>query len=231
MIRTYHVNKVYGDNIQALKDITLKIERGEFVFLVGPSGTGKTTLLKLLFGAEKPTSGQILINNINITKIKRSQLPYLRRKIGFVFQDFKLFNYKTVFENVAFALEVVGAKRQEIKTKVQQVLGMVDLSNKTYEIPLNLSGGERQRVAIARSLVHNPFLILADEPTGNLDSHITLDIINLLGNINAFGTTVIVSTHNQEMVKRYNRRFIGLERGRIVNDKLSSDFSLVGAAG
>jgi len=231
MIRTYHVNKVYGDNIQALKDITLKIERGEFVFLVGPSGTGKTTLLKLLFGAEKPTSGQILINNINITKIKRSQLPYLRRKIGFVFQDFKLFNYKTVFENVAFALEVVGAKRQEIKTKVQQVLGMVDLSNKTDEIPLNLSGGERQRVAIARSLVHNPFLILADEPTGNLDSHITLDIINLLGNINAFGTTVIVSTHNQEMVKRYNRRFIGLERGRIVNDKLSSDFSLVGAAG
>ncbi len=227
MIRMYHVNKTYEKNVLALQDITLNIARGEFVFFTGSSGAGKTTLLKLLFCEERPTSGQILINNINITNIEKPRIPYLRRRIGFVFQDYKLFNNKTVFDNVAFALEVIGVKRKNIKTKVGHVLSMVGLSSKTDFTPLSLSGGEKQRVAIARSLIHDPLILLADEPTGNLDADISMDIINLLSNINAYGTTVVVTTHNKEMVTMYQKRVIGLEQGKVLNYKSPPDFTRI----
>jgi cell division transport system ATP-binding protein len=217
MIQFYHVSKIYSGNIQALNDLTLQVNRGEFVFLTGPSGAGKTTLLKLIYCEESPTQGEILVNGINISRIKPSQIPYLRRNIGIVFQDFKLLKDLTVFQNVAFALEVTGIRGKELKRRTWKTLRMVGLLDKMDETPLKLSGGEQQRVAIARALVNNPPILLADEPTGNLDPEITLDIINLMNNLNASGTTIVVATHNTDLVRKYSKMVIRLIQGRIID--------------
>lgn len=217
MIQFYHVSKIYSGNIHALDDITLQVNRGEFVFLTGPSGAGKTTLLKLIHCEESPTQGEILVNGINISRIKHSQIPYLRRNIGIVFQDFKLLKDLTVFQNVAFALEVTGIRGKELKRRTWKTLRMVGLLEKMDEMPLKLSGGEQQRVAIARALVNNPPILLADEPTGNLDPEITLDIINLMNNLNAGGTTIIVATHNTDLVRKYSKMVVRLAKGRTVD--------------
>jgi cell division transport system ATP-binding protein len=217
MIQFFHVSKIYSGNVHALNDITLQVSRGEFVFLTGPSGAGKSTLLKLIYCEESPTQGEILVNGINISRIKPSQIAYLRRNIGIVFQDFKLLKDLTVFENVAFALEVTGARGKELRRGAWKTLRMVGLLDKMEEIPLKLSGGEQQRVAIARALVHNPPILLADEPTGNLDPEITLDIINLMNNFSASGTTVVIATHNTDLVRKYSKRVIGLLKGETLD--------------
>jgi cell division transport system ATP-binding protein len=207
---------MYYQNTPALEDINLRIEKGEFVFVTGPSGAGKTTLLNLLFSAIKPTSGQILIDGRNIARITRSSIPILRRNIGVVFQDFKLLHSKNVFDNVAITLYVLGKPMTEIKRSVYAVLKAVGLQHKVHAYPQFLSGGEQQRVAIARAIVNEPKILLADEPTGNLDSDLTLEIMDLFLKINARGTTVVVATHNTELIKRYSKRVIYLEKGRLV---------------
>ena len=214
MIHFYHVSKIYSNNIHALDDITLQVERGEFLFLTGPSGAGKTTLLKLIYCEESPTQGEILVNGINISRIRPSQIPYLRRNIGIVFQDFKLLKDLTVSQNVAFALEVTGIRGKELKRRTWKTLRMVGLLDKMDEMPLKLSGGEQQRVAIARALINNPPILLADEPTGNLDPDISVDIINLMNNFNAWGMTVVIATHNIDLVRKYSKRVIRLKKGR-----------------
>ncbi len=216
MIRLYHVYKNYGTGVDALSDINLHVDRGEFVFITGPSGAGKSTLLRLLFMAERATKGQILINDLNIDTLKRRKIPYLRRAIGVVFQDFKLLNSITVFENVSFPLEVLGLPRRETRKRVMRVLKFVGLSEQYKHYPLELSGGEQQRVAIARAVVNEPPILLADEPTGNLDSELTLDIIRLLDYIHKRGATVIMATHNKDIVERFHKRLVSLDRGRIV---------------
>jgi len=214
MIHFYHVSKTYPNNIHAVNDITLQVDRGEFVFLTGPSGAGKTTLLKLIYCEEIPTQGEILVNGINISRIRSSQIPYLRRNIGIVFQDFKLLKDLTVSQNVAFALEVTGIRGKELKRRTWKTLRMVGLLDKMDEMPLKLSGGEQQRVAIARALINNPPILLADEPTGNLDPDISVDIINLMNNFNAWGMTVVIATHNIDLVRKYSKRVIRLKKGR-----------------
>lgn len=218
MIRMYHVYKVYAGEISALEDISLHVERGEFVFLTGPSGAGKTTLLELILCAERPTKGQLLVNNRNVTRMKPSKIPFFRRHIGFVFQDFKLLDYMNVFENVAFALRVIGAGESEIKKRVNTILRTLKIESKANFRPYKLSGGEKQRVAIARALVNNPLILLADEPTGNLDSEITMDIMNIFMAINARGTTVIMATHNKDLTEKFSHRTTALNRGRIVGE-------------
>ncbi len=215
MIQLYHVSKSFGPN-EALSELNLRIRRGEFVFITGPSGAGKTTLLRLIFGAEDPTRGQILINGINLGRIKRSKLDLLRRKIGFVFQDFKLLNSRTASQNVSLALEVAGDRRSLIRKKTHQVLRAVGLASKEQAYPLQLSGGEQQRVAIARAIVNDPLILLADEPTGNLDPDITREIMVLFRSINLKGTTVIIATHNKELLRNTDQRIVVLNRGRIV---------------
>ncbi|MBW2144160.1 MAG: cell division ATP-binding protein FtsE, partial [Deltaproteobacteria bacterium] len=195
------------------------VRKGEFVFVTGPSGAGKTTLLRLIFGAEKPTSGQILINGINLSRISRSKLDLLRRNIGFVFQDFKLLPKRTVFENVALALEVTGEPPSFIRKKTHQTLRLVGLAEKEKAFPLQISGGEQQRVAIARAIVRDPLILLADEPTGNLDPELTKDIMVLFRSIHMRGTTVIVATHSRELLEDTAQRTIFLNRGRIVGEK------------
>lgn len=217
MIQFYHVSKVYPNNTHALIDINLHVNKGEFVFLTGPSGAGKTTLLKLVYCEESPTRGEILVNGINISRIKPSKIPYLRRNIGIVFQDFKLLKDLTVFQNVAFALEVTGVRGRELKRRTWNTLRMVGLVDKMDEMPVKLSGGEQQRVAIARALVNNPPILLADEPTGNLDPDVTLDIINLMNNFNAWGMTVAIATHNTDLVRKYTKRVIRLNKGRTMD--------------
>lgn len=215
MIQLFHVSRYY-QSIPALEDINLRIEKGEFVFVTGPSGAGKTTLLNLLFSAIKPTSGQILIDGRNIARISSSSIPLLRRNIGVVFQDFKLIHSKNVFDNVAITLYVLGKPMNEIKKSVYAVLKAVGLQHKLNVYPQFLSGGEQQRVAIARAIVNEPKILLADEPTGNLDIELTYEIMDLFLKINAKGTTVVVATHNTELIKKYNKRVIYLEKGRIV---------------
>ena len=226
MIQFFHVSKVYPGTIHALTDVTLEVNEGEFVFLTGPSGAGKTTLLKLIFCDERPTRGDILVNGMNVCRMRASQIPYLRRNIGIVFQDFKLLKDLSVFQNVAFALEVTGIRGKEMKRRTWKTLRMVGLLDKMDETPLKLSGGEQQRVAIARALVNNPPILLADEPTGNLDPEVTLDIINLMNNFNASGTTIVVATHNTDLVRKYRKRVIQLLRGRTV-DQTHSERSMV----
>jgi len=220
MIIFDNVSKQYNDTGVALKDINFHIKEGEFVSIVGQSGAGKSTLLKLIFAEEKPTGGRVLIKGRDITGIKPNKLPILRRHIGVVFQDFKLLDKKTVFENVAFAMEVSGKSDKEIETDVPQVIDIVGLSEKIHRYPGELSGGERQRVSIARALVHRPDIIVADEPTGNLDLVNTWDIVQLLMKINQYGTTVILATHNREVVNLIGKRVLTVDGGRVAKDQL-----------
>ncbi|MFC1891059.1 cell division ATP-binding protein FtsE [Thermodesulfobacteriota bacterium] len=217
MIQIYHVSKSYGTNI-ALEDISLRMRKGEFVFITGPSGAGKTTLLRLIFGASQPTSGQILINGINLNRISSQKLDLLRRKIGFVFQDFKLLNSKTVYQNVALALEVAEERQVIIRKKTHQALRAVGLEKKEKAFPLQLSGGEQQRVAIARAIINDPLILVADEPTGNLDPEITRDIMLLFRSINLRGTTVVIATHSRELLGDTEQRIIVLNKGTVAEE-------------
>jgi len=219
MIELFHVSKYY-DEIAALKDVSLRIEKGEFVFITGPSGAGKTTLLKLLFCAERADEGQIFIAGWNLDNLKRRSIPYLRRNIGIVFQDFKLLVNKTVLENIALAMLVVGTPKREIKKKALNLLKLVGLGHKANDYPLHLSGGEQQKVAIARAVVNEPTLLLADEPTGNLDVRAAMEIIEIFKEINSKGTTVLVATHNQELFRSSGRNVITLEKGSVVGEGL-----------
>lgn len=227
MILFDNVSKIYNGGIIALQDVNFTIEKGEFVSIVGQSGAGKSTLLKMIFAEEKPTEGNVFIRGKNVSKIKNSKLPVLRRHIGVVFQDFRLLDKKTVFENVAFAMEVCGKPDAEIKEDVPQVLEIVGLTEKIKSYTDELSGGEKQRVSIARALVHRPDIIIADEPTGNLDLVNTWDIIQLLIKINQCGTTVILATHNREIVNLINKRVITVDRGRISRDQLDKGKYLI----
>jgi cell division transport system ATP-binding protein len=220
MIQIYNVGKAYRKDSAALSDLNLKIPKGDFVYVTGPSGAGKSTLLKLLYAAEKPSRGQILINGQNITRMSGRRIPELRRHMGIVFQDFKLLNSRTIFENVAFPLEVQGKKRFEVSKKVFQTLKLVGLEHKLQCLPLELSGGEQQRVAVARALVVDPLVLIADEPTGNLDPDVTLEIMDLFKGANARGSTVLLATHDREMIRRFPRRVITLENGRLVDDRM-----------
>ncbi len=219
MIYLEAVSKIYRPEIAALRNVSLHIKPGEFVSIVGRSGSGKTTLTKLLIAEEKVSEGKIRLGDWDITKIRRSEIPGLRRQIGMIFQDFKLLPKKTVFENVAFAMEVSGINGKKIRSIVPQVLKIVGIPEKIGRYPRELSGGEAQRVAIARALVHRPKILLADEPTGNLDSIHTREIIDLLLKINELGTTVVLVTHNKEVVNSLKRRVISLDRGEIVLDR------------
>jgi cell division transport system ATP-binding protein len=218
MIQLFHVLKSFGAT-NALSDINLKIGRGEFVFIAGPSGAGKTTLLRLMFGTERPTSGNILIDGINLNRISRFKLDLLRRKIGFVFQDFKLLPNKTVFENVALALEVSGEKRSSIRKKTHQSLRLVGLAKKEKAYPPHLSGGEQQRVAIARAIVKDPMVLLADEPTGNIDPDFAKEIMLLFHSIYLKDTTIVVATHNRDLLEDSGQRKIFLDQGRIIGEQ------------
>ena len=217
-VRTYHVSKSYIAGTFALHDLTLEIKKGEFVFLTGSSGAGKTTLLKLLFAAERPSEGQILVLGRNIARLRGSAIPSLRRQIGVVFQDFKLLPRLTIEDNVAIALEVVGTPRKEARARAFRLLKQVGLQHRRYHHPLSLSGGEQQRVAIARALVNEPQILLADEPTGNLDPDLTIEIMDLISSASTRGTTVIVATHDMSLIERYAKRTIRLEGGRIADD-------------
>jgi cell division transport system ATP-binding protein len=227
MINFQSVSKIYNHNSVALEDVTFKINPNEFVSIVGRSGAGKSTIIKLLIGEEKPTRGRIFFGQYEVNKLKDRELPALRRHIGIVFQDFRLLPTKTAYENVAFALEVAGRPTREIKDLVPQVLDMVGLADKANNFPHELSGGEKQRVAIARAMVHRPEVIIADEPTGNLDPFHTAEIINLLLKINELGTTVILATHDKEIVNSLGRRVITLDKGIIIRDEEKGRFILV----
>jgi len=219
MIQLFNICKAYQGEQQALADINLQIGKGDFVYLTGPSGAGKSTLLKLICCAERPTRGEILMDGRNITRLGTRQIPYLRRNLGIVFQDFKLLIRRTVFENVAFPLEVQGRRRLEIGKKVYQTLKQVGLEHRLNHYPLQLSGGEQQRVAVARALVGDPLVLLADEPTGNLDPDVTLDIMELFKTANARGTTIVMATHDRGLIWQFPRRMITLEGGRLSGDE------------
>ena len=217
IIRFFSVTKIYPGGIEAIKGASFSIKKGEFVFVTGPSGAGKTTLLKLMILAERPERGEILVDGTNITRLRRSQIYRLRRKVGFVFQDFKLLKDRTVFENICLPLEVIGYPLTKMEKRVRRLLKLVSLDEKVLDLPpLYLSGGEQQRVAIARALINNPSILLADEPTGNLDPALTIEIMDLLVKVNQVGTTVVVATHDDSLVDRYGRRAIVLRRGEIV---------------
>lgn len=219
MIEISKVSKTFDNGVQALKDINLHIGHEEFVFIVGTSGAGKTTIMRLLYRDETPTAGQVIIDRINIADLSANHIPYLRRNIGVVFQDFKLLPRRTVYENVAFALWVTGAKRFEIRRRTFQILDLVGLTKKSKSFPQELSGGEQQKTCIARAIVNNPPLLLADEPTGNLDPTTSWEIMELLDKINKRRTTVLVATHNKSIVDRMKRRVVALEGGMIIRDE------------
>jgi cell division transport system ATP-binding protein len=218
-VRLYHVSKSYLAGSFALHDVSLEFGRGEFVFLTGPSGAGKTSLLKLIFAAERPSEGQIIVLGRNAPRLGSAAIPPLRRRIGVVFQDFKLLPRRTVEENVGLSLDVVGTPRREARAKVFAILKQLGLQHRRYHHPLSLSGGEQQRVAIARALVNEPDVLLADEPTGNLDPDLTLEIMDLIAGAAIRGTTVIVATHELSIVERYGKRTVRLEGGRVVEDR------------
>lgn len=219
MIELRNVSKVYSKGVQALTNINLKIEKEDFVFLVGPSGAGKSTFIKLLLKEENPTEGTIIIDGQDVTKLSRRKIPYHRRNIGIVFQDFRLLPNKTVYENVAFAMQIIEASSKEIRRQVPMVLGMVGLSDKASSYPHQLSGGERQRVSIARAIVNNPSILIADEPTGNLDPETAWEIMKVLKQINRRGTTIVMATHAKDIVDVMQQRVIALEKGRVVRDQ------------
>ena len=226
MINLHQVSKSYIKNSKVLSDVSLKVEPGEFISIVGQSGAGKTTMVRILIGEERVDNGQVLIGDWDITKISKHEVPYLRRQIGVIFQDFKLLPKKTLEENVSFALEVSGGKRDKIKKIVPSVMKIVGLDDKKKRYPHEVSGGEQQRAAIARALVHQPKILLADEPTGNLDAINANEIIELLLRINKFGTTVILVTHNKEIVNRLNRRVVTMEQGQIISDQAHGKYLL-----
>jgi len=219
------VSKDYGGSTKALESVTLAIEKGEFVFIVGPSGAGKSTLIKLLYREETPSTGQVVVLGKDLAKIRRREIPFLRRRIGVVFQDFKLLEDKTVGENISFALEVTGTPTREIKKRVAQVLNLVGLKDRRDAYPNELSGGEQQRIAIARALVRNPDVLLADEPSGNLDPKTAHEIFSLLERANMYGTTVVVATHAQDMVNLLKKRVIELRNGTVVRDERRGAYS------
>lgn len=219
MIEFNSVNKIYNNNIYALCDINLNIEKGEFVFLVGPSGAGKSTFIKVLLKETDPTSGSIIVNGTDITKLKPKQIPYYRRKIGVVFQDYRLIPTLNVYENVAFAMRVVEAPYRDIRKKVPVVLSLVGLSTKYKAFPHQLSGGEQQRVSLARAIVNNPSILIADEPTGNLDPETAMEIMGTINDINHAGTTVLMATHAKDIVDSMRKRVVAIERGTIVRDE------------
>ena len=218
IIEMHHLNLVYPNGVRALQDIDLVIGRGEFVFLVGHTGSGKSSLMKLIYREHDPTTGAVFVEGHEISDMKRSQIPFLRRRIGVIFQDFRLLSHKTAFENVAYALEVTGAHRDEIPRKVVKAMTLVNLREKADRLPGELSGGEQQRVAIARALINDPLILLADEPTGNLDPDSSWDIMQILSKVNARGTTVLVATHNQQMVDVMQKRVLVMQRGLLLHD-------------
>ena len=231
MISIKNITKIYpshldGKSTIALDNVSFEIEGKEFVSIVGKSGSGKTTLLKLILAEEEPTNGKILFDSQNVHQIKKSQLPLLRQRIGIVFQDYKLFPLKTTYENVAYIMEVMGVDEKQIRRDVPQILEIVGLAEKAYNFPKELSGGEKQRVAIARALIHRPDVILADEPTGNLDPYHTFDIIRLLVKIYELGTTVILATHNKEVINNLGKRVITLDQGKVIRDEEKGRFIL-----
>src|SRR5579875_1669872 len=227
MILLDRVTKTYNKNLgTALDRISLHVEPKEFVIVVGQSGAGKTTLLRLLTREERPTSGKIIVGGVDYDKLRDRDIPLLRRKIGVVFQDYKLLMNKTVFENVAFALEIVGMGNREIRHTVPRVLDIVNLKGKEKSMPMELSGGERQRVAIARAIVRQPKVLIADEPTGNLDPKHAWDVIKVLEKINKYGTTVLLTTHNQDIVNKLKRRVVTISQGKIVSDRANADYKL-----
>ena len=218
MIEFTDVVKSYTEGNRALNGVTMQIEDGEFVFLVGPSGSGKSTVMKLITGELRPTSGTVHVNGYNLERIRKREIPYMRRTLGVVFQDFRLIPNMTVYDNVAFAMRVIGAKEKEIRERVPYVLDLVGLENKSRRHPGEISGGEQQRLAIARALVNNPSTIIADEPTGNLDPERSLEIMTLLQMINDLGTTVMVVTHEKDLVERFDKRVIAINEGVVVSD-------------
>ena len=220
MIQFNHVNKVYDNGSLALDDVTIHIEKGEFVLICGPSGAGKSTFIKLLSHEVVPDSGTVIVNDMEVSHLKKRKIPYLRRRLGVVFQDFRLLPNKTVAENIAFALEVIEEKPKVIKERVAAVLDMVGLGHKADDLPQDLSGGEQQRVAIARAIVNKPLVLIADEPTGNLDPNTSKGIVELFKKINNSGTTIVMVTHDMEMVKYLNKRVIALEDGRVISDRM-----------
>src|ERR1700737_636398 len=227
MIRFEHVTKAYKGTTVALRDVSVDIQKGEFVFLVGPSGSGKSTFIRLVTKEERPDEGFIWVAGKDIAQLSQWKIPYLRRNIGCVFQDFRLLPTKTVHENVAFALEVIGRPRHVIRSQVPQILDLVGLGKKTNSLPHELSGGEQQRVAIARAFVNRPLILLADEPTGNLDPSTSAGIMRLLDRINRTGTTVIMATHDQTIVDSMRRRVIELDRGTVVRDQARGVYGMV----
>jgi len=220
MITFRHVYKVYDTGVKALRDVNIQIDKGEFVFVVGASGAGKSTFLKLIMREELPTSGEVMVNGFKLQKLRRREVPYVRRTMGFVFQDFRLIPTMTVFDNVAFAMRVIGATKRDIRKRVPYILGLVGLQNKGRAYPQQLSGGEQQRVGLARALVNNPSLIIADEPTGNLDPELSYEIVHLLNEINHRGTTVIMVTHERNLVTMFQRRVIEIKDGSVVSDSV-----------
>ncbi|OGN05756.1 MAG: cell division ATP-binding protein FtsE [Candidatus Yanofskybacteria bacterium RIFCSPHIGHO2_01_FULL_44_22] len=224
MIKFHNVSAIYDDGSEALRKVDLEIKDGEFISLVGPSGAGKSTLLRLLTKELQPSGGEVFLDGVNLADLSGSDIPLLRRKIGTVYQDFKLLSAKNAFENVAFALEVCGSENEEIETIVPKVLDIVGLGDKVRSFPHQLSGGEKQRLAIARALIHRPMIILADEPTGNLDLVNSYDVIKLLMKINELGTTVIFASHDREMVNTAGRRVVSMDKGKIVKDQAEGKY-------
>ena len=219
MIRLIDIQKTYDNGTKALKGVNLRIDDGEFAFLVGPSGSGKSTIIKLLTAEVAPSGGRIMVNGYNLGSLRQKQIPFMRRTLGVIFQDFRLIDKKTVRENLEFAMRAVGASPREIRKRIPYVLDLVGLSRKEDRYPTQISGGEQQRVAIARALVNNPQMIIADEPTGNLDPQRSLEIMMLLERINELGTTMLVVTHEKELVNRFSKRVIAIENGRIISDE------------
>lgn len=218
VIEFRHVSKTYENGTNALRDVSITIEDGEFVFIVGASGAGKSTFLKIIMREQVPNSGSVVINNYDLNKIKKRDIPKFRRTMGIVFQDFRLIPNMTVYDNVAFAMRVIGAKEKDIRKRVPYVLSLVGLTSKARQLPTQLSGGEQQRVALARALVNNAGIIIADEPTGNIDPEMSYEIVDLLNHINANGTTVVMVTHEHELVRRFNHRVITISQGEVVSD-------------
>lgn len=219
LIKFENVSKEYDNNVKALTNVSLDIHKGEFVFLVGSSGAGKSTMIKLLLKEEEPTEGKITLKDMDITKVRNRKIPYIRRNVGVVFQDFRLLPNKTVYENVAFAMEIIGAHPKEIRRSVPMVLSMVDLSRKASSFPDQLSGGERQRVSIARAIVNSPPVLIADEPTGNLDPETAWEIMRVLSEINGRGTTILMATHAKDIVNNMKKRVIEINEGKLVRDE------------